>query len=445
MLICTLTWFFFSPFPSIHATTLEFKGKGELIVVSPRSQTAVIDIAEKNRQRIIGGKLAPDAILLKNDRKVDLSTFHVGENVMVIWRITENGKEILSLLGSGQIADQPIKNVHLPSPLSVQPKLSVQTVQSIQHVQAIEPAITPPFHTPPLSQAVLSESTIRPVIGTPLFHTVGPKETLLDIARHYDLGFNELVDLYSELDPWLPPAGKRLMLPTERILPEVNQDGIVINIAELRLYHYVNGEDHSIVRSFPVSIGDPQFQTPSGTFSVGNKVIHPTWFIPPSLRPKYHIASVPPGPDNPLGQYWVGLRGTSYGIHGTDIAWSIGRTVTHGCIRMYPEDIKRFFPTINVGSTIQLTYQPVKVALLENRVIIEVHKDIYSKIGNMFTYGRAKLQSRGLWNSIDQDAFKQVIQNQHGIPVDITRPAQSLTEKTTLSEIPIIQSNNREY
>lgn len=452
LLICCLTASdLFYP-PSLHAATREFKNQGELIVVSPSSQTAVIDIAEKNRQRIIGGKLAPDAVLLINGSKVDLHNFQVGESVQVVWRLTDQGKEILSLIGTGQLpaaahkmAQQPIR----PSQHTVAKK----TDSSLQHTNKIKQpskthaitsatqnqTVTHRFtHPPILSRSLLYQSRLAPIIGKPHYHTVAHKETLLDIARNYDLGFNELTDLYPEYDPWLPPEGKRLKLPTERILPEAKKEGIVINVAELRLYHFLPGKDRSIVRSFPVSIGDPRFQTPSGTFTVGNKVTHPTWFIPPSLRPKYQIISVPPGPDNPLGKYWMGLKGTSYGIHGTDIAWSIGRTVTHGCIRMYPEDISRFYPTIRIGTPIQLTYEPVKIANVENRILLEVHKDIYAKVGNMVSYARAKIQSMGLWHLVDHKVFMQTIQNQHGIPVDITITGQSVADQRTLPEIPIM-------
>ncbi len=443
VVICSFIISIFSPSTTLYATPLEFKGKGELIVVSPSSSTAVIDLKEKNRQRIIGGKLAPDAILLKNDRKVDLNNFHVGEEVRVIWRLTERGKEILSILGFEDVSTQ--HEIIISQALSTQPQTSLQPAQTVkQPVTATEPIAPETTETDwmaPLPQTVLSETPIAPIIGKPLYHIVGPKETLLDIARSYDLGFNELADLYPDFDPWLPPVGKRLKLPTERILPKAAYDGIVVNVAELRLYHYISDKSQTVVRSFPVGIGNPSFQTPSGTFFVANKVVHPTWFIPPSLRPKYNIASVPPGPDNPLGQYWMGLKGTNFGIHGTDIAWSIGRTVTHGCIRMYPEDIERFYPTIALGSTVHITYEPVKITRIQDRVIIEVHKDIYAKLGNVSAYTQTMLQSMGLWNLVDHVKLTQTIHDQSGIPIDITSSDQSLLHTDTFPALPIRQSN----
>ena len=175
------------------------------------------------------------------------------------------------------------------------------------------------------------------IVGEIRSHTVQKGETLLDIARRYDLGFKELQDLYPQLDPWLPPNGTVIRIPTRWILPSGLQDKLIVNIVELRLY-YFDRVSRCLV-TFPVSVGEASWPTPQGLYTVTTKEVRPAWSVPPSLAHKYDFKTLPPGPNNPLGDFWMGLGNTAYGIHGTDFPWSIGRAVTRGCIRMYPEDI----------------------------------------------------------------------------------------------------------
>ena len=169
------------------------------------------------------------------------------------------------------------------------------------------------------------------VVGVPLHHTVKQGETLLDIARHYDLGINELMDLYPELDPWIPHQGLELVIPCRWVLPAVRPEGLVINIPELRLYQFEAGAGR--VRTYPIGIGDEGWHTPLGTFRIGSKREHPTWYIPPSLQEKYGVKTMAPGPENPLGDYYMALGGTRYGIHGTNVALVRGPP---GDARLYP-------------------------------------------------------------------------------------------------------------
>jgi L,D-transpeptidase ErfK/SrfK len=144
----------------------------------------------------------------------------------------------------------------------------------------------------------------------------------------------------SILDPWVPPEGLELTIPTFWILPEGNWNGILINIPERRLYFFF--KKISMVKTFPIGIGVTENFTPTGRFYIRDKRVSPTWHIPISLREKYEgRKSIPPGPDNPLGSHWMGLSIKGYGIHGTNFPWAVGRLVSHGCIRLYPEDIVR--------------------------------------------------------------------------------------------------------
>ena len=130
---------------------------------------------------------------------------------------------------------------------------------------------------------------------------------------------------------------------------------------------------------------------------------------------------MPPGPDNPLGDYWMGLSISGYGIHGTNFPWAIGRLVTHGCIRLYPEDIARLFPTIALKTPVEMIYEPVKIGFKKGRIFTEVHPDIYSRIPDLLAYGIEKVKKSRLEDHVDLDLFARVIQQARGIPVDITR------------------------
>jgi L,D-transpeptidase ErfK/SrfK len=276
------------------------------------------------------------------------------------------------------------------------------------------------------------------VIGHPVKYIVQKGDTLLDIARDFRLGFNELEDLYPELNPWVPTAGKELVLPRMWVLPQVRKSGIVINLAEFRLYQFLdkkkflsnteklfqeNIEDHvpdvSFVRTYPVGIGDETWNSPEGSFRIIDKRVKPAWYIPPSLVGKYHpIKVVPPGPNNPLGDYFMGI-GDAYGIHGTDNPWSVGRMVTHGCIRLYPEDIEFLFPTVAEGTPVQIVYEPVKIGFLNGRIYVEVHKDIYEKISDFNGYGYQKLSDLGLMETVDQALFEAELERKSGMPVEV--------------------------
>ncbi len=269
------------------------------------------------------------------------------------------------------------------------------------------------------SRQLKSYRVFFPMIGLPGEHIVRKRETLLDVAREHGLGFNEMQDLYPRLDPWLLEEGTVLTIPTQWILPEKDFRGIVVNVAELRLYYYFT-DGGPRVMTFPIGIGDRDWPTPVGKFLVQEKRIHPVWFIPPSLREKYTVKIIPPGPDNPLGQYWIGI-GNDYGIHGTDIPWSVGRLVTRGCIRLYPEDIEQLFRRVNIGVRLKIIYEPVKIALVGARCYAEVHKDVYGRIEDMVGYGFRLLMAEKFAQKVDMEAFHEALVEQNGLPVDVTR------------------------
>ena len=244
------------------------------------------------------------------------------------------------------------------------------------------------------------------VIGAPQTYVVQKEETLLDIARNFNLGFSEIQLLYRDLDPWIPPEGLELTIPTFWILPEGKWNGILINIPEMRLYLFL--KKISMVKTFPIGIGETENFTPVGQFYIKEKIVSPTWHIPISLREKYEgRKSIPPGPENPLGSHWLGLSIEGYGIHGTNFPWAVGRLVTHGCIRLYPEDILHLYPTVPVGTPVNIIYEPVKIGFKEGRIFIEVHEDIYRRVPDPFQYILKRLERRRIKNLVDLEKLKK--------------------------------------
>jgi len=265
-----------------------------------------------------------------------------------------------------------------------------------------------------------TDSRAWTVVGSERDHIIQPKDTLMDIARNFGLGFCELKVLYRELDAWIPPEGLKLKIPTAWILPKTQHEGIVINVPEMRLYLFI--KSIQMVKTYPVGIGVLDGQTPFGTFFVTGKLENPTWHIPPRLREKHGgRATIPPGPENPLGTHWISLSRDRYGIHGTDFPWGVGRLVSHGCIRLYPEDIQNLYPLVRIGIPVEIIYEPIKLGFKGNRIFVEVHQDIYRRIPDLLHYSFAQLEKEGLKERVNLQKFTIALVEQKGMPIDITK------------------------
>lgn len=257
------------------------------------------------------------------------------------------------------------------------------------------------------------------VIGEFRDYVIKEKDTLLDIARNFDLGYLELILLYPNLDPWLPPTGKKITVPTSWVLPNIDKKGIVINIPELRLYLFFN--DIHMVKTYPIGLGVLDAPTPFGSYTIAEKTKNPTWNIPASLQEKYGRTSIPPGPENPLGDYRLRLSRHDYGIHGTNAPWGIGRLVSHGCIRLYPEDIEELFSEVEVGTPVEIISEPIKIGFKDGHIFIEVHPDLYNEITDPLLYTAKKLFAYRIWEEVDLDLLVQALEEQRGVPIDITQ------------------------
>lgn len=219
------------------------------------------------------------------------------------------------------------------------------------------------------------------VIGQ-LEHTrVASGDTLLDIARRHDLGQDEILLANPDVDRWLPSVGTAVLLPNRYILPKAKRTGLILNVPEMRLYYFPKpGLGQSpVVVTHPVSVGRMDWNTPLGTTQVVAKQKNPAWYPPRSLKQEAAARGdalpdvVRPGPDNPLGRYVIRLGIRGYLIHSTNKPYGVGMRVTHGCVRMYPEDIKLLFDGIPIGTPVQIINQPIKVGWLDGTLYLEVH------------------------------------------------------------------------
>lgn len=267
------------------------------------------------------------------------------------------------------------------------------------------------------------------VIGSTRFYQVQPKDTFLDVARYYDLGYNEILEANPGVDPWIPPPGQIILLPTEWVLPETEFKGIVINIPEMRLYYFhPGGAGTVIVNTYPVGLGRDDWRTPEGKFRVRDKTVNPTWVLPESIKAEHRRDGKPApdfiaggAPDNPLGKYRLSLTLPLYGIHGTDIPWGVGMQVSHGCIRLYNEDIEALFREVRVGTPGEFVYQPVKVGMRDDVVYVEVHPDIYGLKTSLADEAEHLLARHGWADRVDRARLRQALDDLSGVPVAIER------------------------
>jgi len=268
------------------------------------------------------------------------------------------------------------------------------------------------------------------VVGKRSTYKIRDGDTLLDVARYYDLGLNEITEANPGVDAWIPPVGSTIVLPTEWVLPCCTYEGIVVNIPEMRLYYYVRPpgqRDTVVLHTYPVGLGTDDHRTPRGRFAVRGKTVNPRWNIPASILQE-HIrergdkrTSIAGGdPDNPLGKYRFELTIPRYAIHGTNIPWGIGMLVSHGCSRLYPEDMEQLFPLVPVGTHGEFTYQLAKVGESGGHVYVELHPDIY-KYDHLPERALARvLKQRGLAAKVDDRRLQVAPTQSHGMPFRVS-------------------------
>ncbi len=211
------------------------------------------------------------------------------------------------------------------------------------------------------------------IVGEEQITEAGADDTLLDIAKRYAVGYEQIRMANPGVDTWLPGEGTEVRIPSRFVLPDAPRQGVVINLAEMRLYHYP--EDEEVVEIFPVSIGRMDWSTPLGRTEITGKLEDPAWYPPESIRKQAEERGetmpreVPPGPDNPLGRHAILLDISGYLLHGTNRPWGIGMRATHGCIRLHPRDIDYLYDQLSVGTQVKIVNQPFQAGWSEEGLL----------------------------------------------------------------------------
>jgi L,D-transpeptidase ErfK/SrfK len=312
------------------------------------------------------------------------------------------------------------------------------------------PATTPAVVVP---QRVLPTATHRfefdpaheDVVGVVQSVVIGKEDTLPDIARRFNVGYEEMVRANPGVDPWLPGEGREVVVPTRFVLPDAPRDGVVINVAAMRLYYYpkrAKGEPQVVI-THPIGIGKVGWQTPEGVTKIVARVKDPVWVPPVSVR-KEHLedgdvlpTKVPAGPDNPLGAFMFRLDWPSYLIHGTNKPYGVGMRSSHGCVRLYPEDIAILFETVPIGTPVRVVNQPFVLGWHDDELYVQVYgpleddkrawqhgpKSLLKKAGKTALWQRIRTHD----GDIDWERARLLSESPRGVPVSVMkRDAASL-------------------
>ncbi len=266
---------------------------------------------------------------------------------------------------------------------------------------------------------VYSYSKESTVIGELQTYLIKNNESLIEIARKFGIGYNEITDANPKLDPFVPGNDITITISTQWVLPDIYPyEGIVINLSEMRLFYFTKDK----VMTYAIGIGDEGKDTPEGKFKIVEKLVNPKWVVPLSIRKERPElpAVVPPGPNNPLGTHAMRLSRPSILIHGTDKPYAVGRKASHGCIRLYPEDIPELFNVVPNKTKVTIIRQPVKVGVSDKKIYIEVHKENGRKF-NYFNKAVNLLKKKGLYQKIDKNKLIIALREKRGIPVVISK------------------------
>ena len=285
------------------------------------------------------------------------------------------------------------------------------------------------------------------------------EDTLPDIARRFNIGFQEIARANPGVDPWLPGEGTQIVLPTEFVLPDAPRDGVVLNLAAMRLYYFPKHEKGAPVEviTHPIGIGKIGWATPEGSTKVISRVKDPVWIPPVSVRQEHQKdgdplpARVPPGPDNPLGRHLFRLGWPSYLIHGTNKPPGVGMRASHGCIRLYPEDIEGLYETVPIGTKVTTVNQPYLLGWRGQELLLQAYepqdddKRDWSDVPKALRQKAAK-PGAARWkkvaahlDSIDWEAIRQVALKPRGIATPVA-PASHPGLEARIAQAPRVRN-----
>jgi L,D-transpeptidase ErfK/SrfK len=275
------------------------------------------------------------------------------------------------------------------------------------------------------------------------------EDTFVALARTYGVGYEEMRSANPGVDAWLPGEGTEIVLPTQHVLPRAPRTGIVVNVAELRLYYFPANEPGKVI-THPISIGALDWSTPLGVTTVTAKVKNPAWYPPQSIRDE-HAANndplprvVPPGPDNPLGKFALRLGLPGYLIHGTNKPSGVGMRVTHGCIRLFPEDIEAMYKTVPIGTQVRIVNQPYKLGWgPDSSLYLEAHtplsEDVETGAWTLTDLTREFVAVTGdRYVDVSWDSAEVAMHAATGVPVRVSGPARPRDDLP--GESPIVET-----
>ncbi len=261
------------------------------------------------------------------------------------------------------------------------------------------------------------------VVGAVTRMKLNYEDTLAAVAERNGIGYREIVDANPDVDPWIPGEGTVIELPTQYVLPSAPRDGLVINVAEYRLYFYPKDSDRVI--TYPVGIGRSDFRTPVIETKTVTRIENPSWTPTPAARREHAEAGdilphvVPPGPDNPLGELAIQLAADGYFIHGTNMPFGVGQQVSHGCIRLHNAHILTLSELVPNGTPVYIVNEPVKIGLRYDEVLLEIHRDLYEEpdLDSLQLVVEEKASHHAA--NLDWQRVAQVLDDLKGIPVRI--------------------------
>ncbi len=272
------------------------------------------------------------------------------------------------------------------------------------------------------------------VVGNAFLIKAKKSETLLDIAREYGIGHNEIIKANPSVDRWDPGLDTPVVIPNRYILPDTPREGIVLNLPEMRLYYYPKPKAGEVpkVFTYPVGIGRQDWETPRGKTYISEKKRNPTWTPPASIKAEHAAKGdplpdvVPAGPDNPLGTRAMRLGIPSYLIHGTNKPYGVGMRVSHGCIRMRQEDVEALFEKVPKGETVRIINQPLKIGRFAGSLFMEFHspleEDGLSLLDNLTNaLGTAHEKLDFQLEGLSEATIEAVVREESGLPVAVTR------------------------
>ena len=282
------------------------------------------------------------------------------------------------------------------------------------------------------SRYLIEELNRNTVIGSTKIIYADERDTLLDIARNHGFGYQDMKLANVNVDTWLPDDGQEIVLPSQFILPVASMDGIVLNVPEMRLYYYPPKEKGKLqeVFTYPLGVGREGWRTPYIKTMIVEKKVNPHWYPPKSILKEHEEAGDPlpkivkPGPENPLGNYAMRLGRRDYLIHGTNKPNGIGMRISHGCIRLYPEDIKELFSKVSLKTPVNIINQPYKIGVKDDVIYLEAHPFLdedKEKYENNLTSVIALIIkiSNNRKYQIDMRTAYEAIKNPTGLPIAV--------------------------